>query len=66
MRTKGKHLHNEFAEDILKDESWHSDSEIVCAFWKLVPICSLDNTTDLGAMVSNIISRVLLSLCIAI
>lgn len=66
MCSKGKHLHKEFAGDFLKDEYWHSDSEIVHAFWNLVPICSLDNTIDLGAMVSDVISRVLLCLCIVI
>ncbi|KAH6798041.1 Serine/Threonine-kinase ATM-like protein [Perilla frutescens var. hirtella] len=57
MSVKGNYL-KEFDEDFLKDECWHLDNEIVHAFWSLVPICSLDNTIDLGAMVSDFISRV--------
>ncbi|XP_047965261.1 serine/threonine-protein kinase ATM [Salvia hispanica] len=58
ISTKGKHLRKELGDDFLKDEYWQSDSEIVHAFWNLVPICSFDNTIDLGAMVSDFISRV--------
>ncbi|KAI3454494.1 hypothetical protein Pfo_011157 [Paulownia fortunei] len=56
--SKGKHLGKELDENFLKDACWHSDNEIVHAPWNLVPICSLDNTNDLGAMVSDFISRV--------
>lgn len=62
--TKGKHLRKELDDDFLKDEYWQSDSKIVHAFWNLVPICSFDNTIDLGAMVSDFISRVSLYLCV--
>lgn len=62
--TKGKHLGKELDEIFLKDAYWQLDSEIAHAFWNLLPICSLDNTNDLGAMVSDFISRVLLHLCL--
>ncbi|PIN15510.1 Non-specific serine/threonine protein kinase [Handroanthus impetiginosus] len=58
MSTQRKHLGKEHDENILKDEYWHSDNEIVHAAWNLVRICSLDSTNDLGAMVSDFISRV--------
>ncbi|XP_075505011.1 serine/threonine-protein kinase ATM isoform X4 [Primulina tabacum] len=41
-----------------KDAYWHSENEIFHAAWKLVPLCSLDNTNDLSAMVSDIISKI--------
>ncbi|KAL8457793.1 hypothetical protein ACS0TY_035608 [Phlomoides rotata] len=56
--SKGKHLGKEFDENFLKDAYWQLDSEVAHAFWNLLPICSLDNTSDLGAMVSDFISRV--------
>ncbi|KAL7154394.1 hypothetical protein ABFS83_04G230500 [Erythranthe nasuta] len=58
MSTKGERLGKELDENFLKDAYWHSDNEIVHALWNLVPVCSLDNTNDLGAMVSAFISRV--------
>ncbi|XP_073145738.1 serine/threonine-protein kinase ATM isoform X3 [Henckelia pumila] len=45
-------------ETDFKDANWHSENEIVPAAWKLVPLCSLDNTNDLGAMVSDFISKI--------
>ncbi|XP_073048618.1 serine/threonine-protein kinase ATM isoform X38 [Primulina eburnea] len=41
-----------------KDAYWHSENEIFHAAWKLVPLCSLDNTNDLSAMVSDFISKI--------
>ncbi|XP_075497519.1 serine/threonine-protein kinase ATM-like isoform X1 [Primulina tabacum] len=41
-----------------KDAYWHSENEIFHAAWKLVPMCSLDNTNDLSAMVSDFISKI--------
>ncbi|GER56830.1 serine/threonine-protein kinase ATM [Striga asiatica] len=60
ISTKGRHLRKELDEDenFLKDAYWHSDNEIAHAPWSLVSICSLDDTNDLGAMVSDFISRV--------
>ncbi|GFP92353.1 serine/threonine-protein kinase atm [Phtheirospermum japonicum] len=58
MSTKGRHLRKELDESFFKEAYWHSDNEIAHAPWSLVSICSLDNTNDLGAMVSDFISRV--------
>ncbi|KAL7139007.1 hypothetical protein ABFS83_09G021400 [Erythranthe nasuta] len=58
MSRKGERLGKELDENFLKDAYWHSDNEIVHALWNLVPVCSLDNTNDLGAMVADFISRV--------
>ncbi|KAL3628823.1 hypothetical protein CASFOL_027869 [Castilleja foliolosa] len=58
MSTKARHLRKELDESFFKEAYWHSDNEIAHAPWSLVSICSLDNTNDLGAMVSDFISRV--------
>lgn len=47
-------------EDVSEDAYSHADNEIVTAAWNLVEMCSMDNTNDLGAMVSDFVSRVLL------
>lgn len=64
MSTKGHYQGKELDENFLKDSNWQADNEIVHALWNLVPICSLDNTNDLSAMVSDFISRVFLHLCV--
>ncbi|KAL6513039.1 hypothetical protein OROMI_034636 [Orobanche minor] len=58
MSTKGRHLRKELDESFPEDAYWHSDNEIAHAPWSLVSVCCLDNTNDLGAMVSDFISRV--------
>ncbi|KAL6493547.1 hypothetical protein OROGR_032326 [Orobanche gracilis] len=58
MSTKGRHMRKELDESFSEDAYWHSDSEIAHAPWSLVSVCSLDNTNDLGAMVSDFISMV--------
>ncbi|KZV34741.1 serine/threonine-protein kinase ATM [Dorcoceras hygrometricum] len=45
-------------ENDFKDANRDSENEIVHAAWKLVPLCSLGNTNDLGAMVSDFISKI--------
>ncbi|KAL6583807.1 hypothetical protein OROMI_003096 [Orobanche minor] len=58
ISTKERHMRKELDESFSEDAYWHSDSEIAHAPWSLVSVCSLDNTNDLGAMVSDFISMV--------
>ncbi|KAL3824832.1 hypothetical protein ACJIZ3_020861 [Penstemon smallii] len=58
MSKRVMHPGEDNDENVFKDAHWHSDNEIVHAAWNLVQICSLENTGDLVAMVSDFISRV--------
>ncbi|XP_022845090.1 serine/threonine-protein kinase ATM isoform X2 [Olea europaea var. sylvestris] len=56
--TRGMHPGEKNGEDVSEDAYSHADNEIVTAAWNLVEMCSMDNTNDLGAMVSDFVSRV--------
>lgn len=46
---------------IYDETYWHSDNEIARAVWTLVHISSLDYANSFGDLVSDFISKVLLS-----
>lgn len=48
-------------DDPKKGGGWNSDDEIVNAIWTLVRMCDSDDGNTTGALVSDFISRVLLS-----
>ncbi|EPS70319.1 hypothetical protein M569_04441, partial [Genlisea aurea] len=57
MSLKAKHI-EENVVAFLKDAFQGSDKEVVDASWNLVRVCSLQSPTDVGAMVSDFISKV--------
>lgn len=54
------------AEDLVTNEYWDGDHEIVPAVWTLVRICRLDDADSVRALVSDFISRVSLSNCFSL
>ena len=51
----------------MKGGRWHFDNEIVYAIWTLVRMCGSDDGSTAGALVSDFISRVMISyMCVCV